>query len=107
MSTRENVRLIARCSFCNTGECHPKASTRVLLFIDKSAYVQVHEILMQKLPFNADAKIPDGATCLIVDLKLYIYPYFVYASSEGSGESVHLHSLARAFVARQNLTCWL
>ena len=40
------------------------------------------------------------------------HPYIVYASSEGAGDSVLLHRLARAFFSRkcikyQNLMCWL
>ena len=32
-------------------------------------------------------------------LSLYLHPYFVYESSEGSGESAHLCRLTRAFPA--------
>ena len=33
-------------------------------------------------------------------LSLYQHPYFVYESSKGSGESVHLRRLALAFIAQ-------
>ena len=33
-------------------------------------------------------------------LSLHKRPYFEYASCEGSGESVHLHRLILAFIAR-------
>ena len=36
---------------------------------------------------------------------LHLHPYFVYATSEGSGESAHLCSLTRSFVVRQ-WTSW-
>ena len=38
---------------------------------------------------------------LSIGLSFKLHPYFVYTSSEGSGESVHLHRLAWACVARQ------
>ena len=42
---------------------------------------------------------------------IYLLSYFVSASSEGSGEAVHKHSLARAFADRicdeyRYPTCW-
>ena len=47
-----------------------------------------------------------------LNLSLHLHPCFVYASSKGSGKSVHLHRLIWAFVALQcdnfqNLMCWL
>ena len=58
--------------------------------------------------------VSSGGRGLNFSLGLHIHQYFVYSSSEGSGESVHLHRLARAFVTWQcdkyrNLTkmCWL
>ena len=54
----------------------------------------------QKLPLNAHTAICSGATFVIFGLSLHLRQYVVYASSEGSGESVHMHRLARAFAAR-------
>ena len=31
---------------------------------------------------------------LIFSLSFHLHPYFVYAGSEGSGESAHMHRLA-------------
>ena len=43
-------------------------------------------------------------------LCLHLHPYFVYTSSDGSGESAHMRRLPRAFTARwwdyQNLMHW-
>ena len=38
---------------------------------------------------------------LNVHLSLHLHPYFVYASSKGSGETAHLRRLTWALVARQ------
>ena len=43
------------------------------------------------------ADVPNEARGLNIGLKLHIY--FVYASSEGSGKSKHMHKFAMAFVA--------
>ena len=45
-------------------------------------------------------------------MSLHLYPYFIYMSREGSGESVYLCMLAQTCVAHQcdkyrNLMCWL
>ena len=50
---------------------------------------------------NALADESNIAGRIYLCLGLLQYPYFVYASSEGSGESVHVHRLTRVFVARQ------
>ena len=55
----------------------------------------------QKPSLNAHADISSGARGLNFGLSLHLLTNFVYSSSEGSGESVHLQRLARAFVARQ------
>ena len=47
-----------------------------------SVYAQMHQI-------NAHSKA--------TGLSLHLNPYFVYASSEGSGESAHVRKLAEAF----------
>ena len=43
----------------------------------------------QEPPLNAHAEVSSSARCLNFGLGLHLYPYFMYASSEGSGESVH------------------
>ena len=57
-----------------------------------------HEILVliahaQELPLDAQFDVSSGARVLKFGTSLYIHTYFVYASSEGSGESVHVHRL--------------
>ena len=42
----------------------------------------------------------NGAGALIFDLIFHQHPFLMHASSVGSGETVHMHSLARAFSAR-------
>ena len=46
------------------------------------------------------AKGPVVGRVLNTDLSLSVCPYLVCTSSEGSDETVHLHSLDRAFAAR-------
>ena len=48
----------------------------------------------QKLPINAHADICGGARGVNFGESLHLYPCLVYASSDGSGEPVHLHRLA-------------
>ena len=36
---------------------------------------------------------------------IHVHLYFLYTSSEGSGESTHVHKLARNFVGRRCDTC--
>ena len=48
----------------------------------------------QKPPLNNYADVSSGARSLSYALNLHLYPYFMYVSSEGSGESAHLHRLA-------------
>ena len=57
-----------------------------------------HEIVVliahaQKLPLNAQVDVSSGARGLKFGTSLYIHTYFVYASSEGSGESAHVRRL--------------
>ena len=66
----------------------------------------VHEILVdnahaQTPPLNANAGVSSGIKVLNCDLSLHLHPYFVYASSERSGESAHMRRLARVFAVRQ------
>ena len=42
----------------------------------------------------------NGARSLVLHLKLRPTPYIVYANSEGSGESVRMHSRAGAWAVR-------
>ena len=42
-----------------------------------------------------------GARGLNFDQRPHLYPFFVYASSKGSGETVYMSKLARAFVVRR------
>ena len=39
----------------------------------------------------AHAAVSSRARCLKFVLSLHLHPYFVFASSQGTGESVHLH----------------
>ena len=43
---------------------------------------------------NAHADVSSGARDLKFGTCFHLHPYFVRASSEGSGETEHLHSLA-------------
>ena len=66
----------------------------------------------QKTLINAHTDVSSKARGLTFGLSLHQHPYFVYLHSKGSGESVHLHRLARAFAARlcdkyENLKTWL
>ena len=67
---------------------------------------------VRESPLNADADKSSRARGLKFCLSLHLHPYFVYTSSEASGESAQLRRLTRAFVAEgcrkyQNLMCWL
>ena len=58
---------------------------------------------------NTHAGVSNGARSLQFGLSLHLHPFFVYASSEDSGESAHMRRLAWIFVARhgnkyQNIT---
>ena len=35
-------------------------------------------------------QLSSGSTCLMFDQRNYLYPYFVFASSQGSDEAAHL-----------------
>ena len=48
----------------------------------------------QESPLNAHVDVTSGARGINPGLSLQLYLYFAYASSEGSGESVHMHRLA-------------
>ena len=58
----------------------------------------IHEILAliayaQKPHLNAHAEVSSGARGLNFDLSLHLYPYFAYASGEGSDETAHMRRL--------------
>ena len=55
----------------------------------------------QEFPLNAHADVFSGAKGLNFGMSLHLYPYFGYASIEGSGEVAHLRRFACAFVARK------
>ena len=69
-------------------------------------YGPAHAILVliaysQKSAINAHADVSNGAIGLYLGLRLHLHLFFVYAISEGSGESGHMCRLIRAFAARQ------
>ena len=67
-------------------------------FCQKKIYWPAHEIAnAQKHPLNAHADISRGARSPNHGPSLHPHSCFVYASIEGSGESVH--GSPRAFVA--------
>ena len=49
---------------------------------------------------NAQAQPSSGARCLIFGRILRLLPYFMYANSEGSGETAQMRRLAWAFADR-------
>ena len=53
-----------------------------------------------KASLNAHASLSSVAKCLNVGISCFLHPYFVYASSKGSGGSAHMSRLASVFVAR-------
>ena len=58
-------------------------------------YGPAHEILVnianaQKPQINANVDISIGSRGLDLGLRFHLYPYFVYASSDGSEESAHM-----------------
>ena len=50
---------------------------------------------------NAHADISREVSNLNFGLGLHLHPYFVYATSQGSGQSLHMCRLAWVFIARQ------
>ena len=61
---------------------------------------------------NAHAQLSSGARCLIFGRTLCLLPYFMWANSEGSGETARMRRLAWAFAGRlcdkyHNLMSWL
>ena len=52
-------------------------------------------------PVNDHTDVSSEARCQIICLSLNLHPYFVFASSQGSGEFAHMRKLTWAFVARK------
>ena len=63
------------------------------LAISSTMYVKASS-KRQCMHAHANAGGPNGARVLNFGLSIYLHPYLVYASSEDSGEPVHLHRLA-------------
>ena len=66
---------------------------------------------VQKPHLKARADISSGAKGLYFGVTLHLHPYFVKASSEGSGVSGRMHRLTRVFAAHRcdkywNLVYW-
>ena len=55
----------------------------------------------QKPPMNAHVGVPSRVTSLNYGASFQLHPSFVYASSEGSGESTHMCRLTWVFVTWQ------
>ena len=55
----------------------------------------------QKHPLNARTNVSRGTiyTCICFGHGLHLHPYFVYACSECSGESVQFHNVTRTKIA--------
>ena len=49
---------------------------------------------------NGNGDVLSQSRGLHFGLSFHLHPYFVYASSDGTVESVHMRRLARAFAAR-------
>ena len=65
----------------------------------------VHEFLVlitytKCQSLNMHVQLSSGAIYLKLGMSLYLHHYFVYARSEGSGETVLMHSLAWTLTAR-------
>ena len=61
---------------------------------------------------NAHAQPSNGARCRVFGRTLRLLPYFMWANSEGSGETTRMRRLAWAFAGRlcdkyHNLVSWL
>ena len=69
-------------------------------------YEPVHEILVliayaRTLQINTRVDVSNNVRGLKFSPSLHLRPCFVYTSSKGSGESVHMHRLARTFASRR------
>ena len=60
----------------------------------------------QMLLIKAQAGVSNKARGLNFGIDLYLHPYFVNASSEGSGESAHMRRLAWAVAVREYGKYW-
>ena len=72
-------------------------------------YILVLIAYAQRPPLNAHAGVSSGSRGLTVGVSLHLHPYFMYASSEGSGQSAQTHQSLRCSTNCyvQNLMCWL
>ena len=84
--------------------CYIKLTTSFLNVLINSTSIEEHtgpvhgiSVLIayaQMLLINAHYVVSSNARGLNFGPRLHLHPYFVYASSEGSGESAHMHRLA-------------
>ena len=69
-----------------------------------SAAVVIGSLLVNAYALMSQTNLHDDVSRKATDRKLsfdlQLHPYFVYESSIGSGESVHMHRLACVFAAR-------
>ena len=70
----------------------------LFFFISFKDNGSTHEILLlieyEQMPScNYHAGVPSGARGLKFALSLHLHPFVMYASSEGSGETVRMHRL--------------
>ena len=67
----------------------------LISYLSTSSNKSVHEIWTH----ISYAQKPTISNHTVFCLSLYLHPYTVYASSDGSSESAHMRTLTRAFVA--------
>ena len=79
--------------------CSESSTTSILRVREQRKLWRVCAYAQMPL-INAYADISSKVRCLNIFLSLQPHTYFVYASSESSGESAHMRRLARAFAAR-------
>ena len=93
-----------RCIICKIGPNHFRTSyyedCRDHICV-KLAFEPEHEISVlisyaQKLPLIANTYVPSVAGDLNCGLSLHVHPYFMYAGSQGSGETVWVRRPTRA-----------
>ena len=60
--------------------------------------------ICEKKPSNAYTDVSIGGSTLNFGSSLHLHPSFMYANSEGSGESAHMRGLACVFIVRHRDT---
>ena len=55
--------------------------------------------MMVRITLNMHAQLSSGDIYILFGLSLHLIPYFVHASSEGSGETAHMRWLVWALAA--------